>query len=125
MFSFFDFVFFKISYWYKVRNDKSPEAMGSAVLSMFQVFNILSLKIIYDLIVNHHIILNKLYVAILAVTVMVFNYFRYEYFDKHNFLHEKQRWEALSIEKQKTTRLAIIIYLLLSFFSLFGLFLFG
>jgi len=124
MLHFFDFVFFKVSDWYKANKDKNPEDAGSGIISLFQSFNILSLKMIYDQIVYNTIYLNKLYVLILIVSIMVFNYFRYQYFDNHNYMHEKERWDALSNEKQKTIRLSIIIYLILSVVIFWGFVLF-
>ena len=120
MFQFFDFIYYKISCWYMRAEDKSAEATASALVSMFQAFNLLTLGMILSLFWKIDFSLNKLFVLVLAILLMVFNYFRYEYRD-NNFRKIGEKWNTLTITKMNSWTGCIIAYLVLSTILFIGL----
>ncbi len=100
--------------------DKSAQSTASLLVSMFQAFNLLTLGMFLKLFWKLDFSLDKLFVLILTILLMVFNFLRYEYPDN---IDEKigKKWDALSITKMNSWTGLIIAYMIFSAILFIGL----
>ena len=122
MFTFFDFFYYAIYKLYSGTSDNSPEFAGSCAVSGFQAFNIISIIMLYDLLIeDSHVYISKLFAGSLIIGLIIINYIRYIRTTKFSKEAIKTKWENKSLESKKKYRFLLIIYATTStllFFSL-------
>lgn len=118
MFRFFDFVYLKATSWYK--NEAGVSWTGSAVVAMFQSFNILSL--LFPL--QHYIgfyITSKLFIVIVFIILMIYNDRRYFFQKKNSYSEIRKRLEGLTLKELNVITSLVIFYMVVSTITFFGI----
>jgi hypothetical protein len=123
MLKFFDYVYYGIYKLYKNASDSSPEFAASCAVSGFQAFNILSIIMLYDIIIEKREEVNasKLFWVILIVVLIILNYFRYIQIDKFSHKKIKTQWDMKTLQNKVVIRSLIVSYILISTLLFFGL----
>jgi hypothetical protein len=76
---FFDYVFYRVCKVYARAKSSSPEATAAIVVALMQCFNLFSLAMLIEIIRHKRFLLNKPFVLILYLLLLVVNYVRYVY----------------------------------------------
>ncbi|KAA8478434.1 hypothetical protein BDE36_0262 [Arcticibacter tournemirensis] len=78
--SFFDYIFYRITFYYKRKKDLSPETAGSLIVSLLQFFFILDIFILVRIFYEYTIPsgFSKVWALPLIVVLGVMNWYRYE-----------------------------------------------
>jgi hypothetical protein len=100
MFSFFDSLYYAVYLWYCRQKESSAQFSASCFVSGFQTFNILAFIFPLYFLIPPGIHFSKWIAGSLIIALMIFNYFRYVYFDDLH-LKIKEWWDTLPSEKQK------------------------
>ena len=115
IFSFFDYVFYKIYKGYSDTSERTPEGGAVVIVSLLQGFNIFTCFFLYELVTKNKIDINKYIGGGLMLTLFVFNYFRY--IRKDYFEVVKKKW----INESQKQRTIVWIYMIFSVVGCFGL----
>ena len=108
----FDYIFFRVFYFFKAKNDFSPETKGSLIVSLIQCFTFLLLFDIGILIFDYSMFTSKWQALPLILLVGIFNWYRYE---KNFDLEELEaKWPDEDHNKRIIRGFLIIIYLIVS-----------
>jgi accessory gene regulator protein AgrB len=104
----FDYIFYRITFFYKRRRDLSPETAASLIVSLLQFFSILDLFIIVRVFYEHDIPagFNKVWALPFIVILGLFNWYIYERTPRYQELRKIWKDED---ERQRRKRGVLII----------------
>ena len=109
MINIFDYTFYRIMIFYKKKGNQIADTFASGAITIIQCFIILDLLILVRIIYEYAIPdnFNKFWLIPLAITFMLFNWYRYE---KGNlYLELRKKWKDERIDqKRKRGRLIIV-----------------
>lgn len=108
----FDYIFFRIYGFFKVRGDSAPETKGSLLLSLIQFLTILDVMILVKVIYDYPFP-TKYYFLPLLILLGVINWFRYERDFDTNTLDIQ--WKNEEKEKRLRNGWLIGLYFVMSF----------
>jgi dolichol kinase len=119
MFTFFDYLYYKVCNFYKKREGGTGYRFsGLLVISAMYGFNLLSVLFLVQLVIRQNIDINKFQIIIFAVVLVILNGIRY---NKYDYEMLKKRWENEGekgrIKKQKL----VVLYIIFSTLLFFGL----
>ena len=122
MFTFFDYLFYKVCEFYRKRekDDSGFRFEALAIVMGMQGFNLLSLLFFIELLSHKKIIIPKVYLIIFAAVLLIMNGIMHNS-NKYNYaiLKEKRKNEEEKLKKKKENR--IIVYIILSTVLFLGL----
>jgi len=122
MYTFFDFLCYSAYKVYRNVKESGPEFGGAFAVSGLQGFNIYSLHMGYLLAFNkdNDEVKVEVWLSIFGV-LMVANYIRYLYIPKFSIEAIKLRWDAKSLDYQKSSSFFQGLYVLVSILLFFTL----
>jgi len=113
MFSLFDYIFYRIYKFFRVRGDGIPETAGTLLLSLIQFLTVLDIMVIVKMVYDYPFPENKYYFLPPLILLGVINWFRYERnFDISQF---DGKWKDEEEKRKIKNGWLIGLYLLISF----------
>ena len=109
IFTFFDYLFYSVSKLYSKANNNNHEFAAVCVVSLMQTLNLFCF---YYLLVQDRSLINKYFVGILFIALLVFNYIRYIYKETRSY---KILDEKIDKTKKQKKGIIAILYIILSF----------
>ena len=109
MIKFFDYVFYRVCKAYSKTKDSSPDGAAVAVVTLMQLFNIISLFDLFG-IIKQHKYSTLFFELACGGCLLIFNYIRYIYLETNNFRIMDAKWgnENHSFEKGILTFIYIV-----------------
>lgn len=114
MLKIFDYIFYRVCFFYRKKKDLSPETTGWILNSILQSFTLLDLFLLIRIIYEYPIPknFNKIWVLPLIALFFVLNWFRYEKRITYNELYKKWNDEEKRQKRKKGT--LIVLYCIIS-----------
>lgn len=122
MIMFFDYIFYRCYQYYESKglgNNGIPVFWSTSIVSICQTLNIDGLWMGFNLIQTGEVGISKYTSLFIAVTLIVFNFIRYNFIVTYSSL--KSKWELETIEIRKARGKNIILYLLFSLLGMLGI----
>ena len=117
----FDYIFFKVtSFYLQISDDKSNYIMGSVVLTILQMLNIISIMLILSVFFKQlasffdksNMAYGKYVFFVVCTILLALNIINYSKVTTYEYL--KQKWAIEGETKKKKRKILIISYILLS-----------
>lgn len=118
---FFDFLYYATYRFYSGYNEKGAKSSAAGIVGGFQVINILTVIMLFQLAFQQKGYINKLLVVVLFIVFQITTYFRYIYKSSHSVDVIESKWLGKSEAFRKQMNNAIFLYVALSIIISFGL----
>jgi hypothetical protein len=118
MLIFFDYLYYSVRKFYSGYKEKGPGLSAVAVITLTQSLNILTVYILYCLITETRVHINKLAFLALYLSVLILNVVRYSKLDPDII---KEKWENKRENQKILLRTFLFLYVVLSFVVCVGL----
>jgi hypothetical protein len=121
LFSFFDYIHYRIYWFSKHKGDNAPETNGTIILTLLQCFTVIDLMVLVK-VIHDYTFPNKFFYLLLAGIIGACNWYRYErIFDPQG---AEGRWSQESLSQRVRKGWLLGIYMLVIFLTppLYGYF---
>ena len=118
MLIFFDYLYYSVRKFYTEYKESGPGFSALAVITLTQILNILTVYILYCLITETRVHINKLAFLALYLSVLILNVVRYSKLDPDII---KEKWENKKENQKIILRTFLLLYVVLSFVVCVGL----
>lgn len=118
---FFDYLYYSIFRFYSDYNEKGAASSAAGIVGGFQVLNILTGMMLYNLYFNKKGQMDKLLVVVLFIVFQILTYYRYIYKDNRSIEVMKKNWLGKPKTCQSRMHIILILYAAISIIGCFGL----
>lgn len=104
---------------YSRTKDNSPEVTAFCLVALMQSFNIFSLFMVFDIIIQDKSYPSKVLGGCIIAILVIFNYIRYIYKENNNYTVLSEKWRNETNSKKKG--IIVLAYIILNVIICFGL----
>jgi hypothetical protein len=121
MLRFFDYVYYRVCKAYSSAGDSNAGSIAFVVVALVQGFNIITLPFLILAIAHERPTINKYFIGLFELALIVLNYIRYVYKDNNNFKVLQERWKTEELNTKHKRGIGVLVYIVLSFGFYLGL----
>lgn len=114
MFSYFDYIFYRVCKAYSGTISRDPAGSAMSFVSLIQLFNILTFEFLFEIIIQHKAHISKILIVIIGILLLVFNYRRYIYKDDRSDKVLNEKWRTESQNLKIKNGILTILYIIIS-----------